>query len=70
MMEDAFDSGARADAQVRAVLGRVLAQRRSAETALDYVRELSPGVKATCWQLGGAGSSAATNGGWPPCSAR
>jgi len=50
-IDDAADSAARADAQVRAVLGRVLAQRRSAETALDYIRELSPGVKANCWQL-------------------
>jgi DDE superfamily endonuclease len=41
----------RVDAQVREVLGRVLAQRRSAGTALDYVRELSPGVKANCWAL-------------------
>jgi SRSO17 transposase len=50
-IEDAFDGGARADAQVRAVLGRVMAQRRSAGTALDYVRGLAPGVKATCWGL-------------------
>ncbi len=40
-----------ADAQVRAVLGRVMAQRRSAGTALDYVRALAPGVKANCWSL-------------------
>ncbi len=33
------------------MLGRVLAQRRSAGTALDYVRELAPGVKANCWGL-------------------
>jgi SRSO17 transposase len=33
------------------VLGRVLAQRRSAGTALDYVRGLAPGVKANCWSL-------------------
>ena len=50
-IEDAGDAGARADAQVRAVLGRVMAQRRSAGTALDYVRELAPGVKANCWGL-------------------
>jgi len=42
---------ARADAQVRAVLGRVMAQRRSAGTALDYIRGLAPGVKANCWGL-------------------
>ncbi len=40
-----------ADAQVRAVLGRVMAQRRSTGTALDYVRGLAPGVKADCWSL-------------------
>jgi hypothetical protein len=39
------------DAQVRAVLGRVLAQRRSIATALAYVEALSPVVKANCWQL-------------------
>ena len=39
------------DAQVREVLGRVLAQRRSAETAFAYVAGLAPGVKANCWAL-------------------
>ena len=34
-IEDVSGCSARADAQVRAVLGRVLAQRRSAGTALD-----------------------------------
>ena len=33
------------------MLKRVLAQRRSAGTALDYVRGLAPGVKANCWGL-------------------
>ncbi len=33
------------------MLGRVLAQRRSAGTALDYVRGLAPGVRANCWGL-------------------
>jgi SRSO17 transposase len=33
------------------VLGRVMAQRRSAGTALDYVRGLAPGVTANCWWL-------------------
>jgi SRSO17 transposase len=28
-----------------------MAQRRSAEAALDYVRGLAPGVKANCWSL-------------------
>jgi SRSO17 transposase len=41
----------RVDAQVRAVLGRVLAQQRSAGTAFEYVAGLSPGVKANCWAL-------------------
>ena len=50
-IEDAGDAGARADAQVRAVLGRMMAQRRSAGTALDYVRGLAPRVKANCWGL-------------------
>jgi hypothetical protein len=50
-IEDVSGCSARADAQVRAVLGRVLAQRRRVGTALDYVRELSPGVKANCWGL-------------------
>jgi hypothetical protein len=39
------------DAQVSAVLGRVMAQRRTVATAADYVRGLSAGVKANCWQL-------------------
>ena len=28
-----------------------MAQRRSAGTALEYARELAPGVKANCWAL-------------------
>jgi hypothetical protein len=49
------------DAQVRAVLGRVLAQRRSAGTALAYVAGLAPGVKANCWSLAeGPGTSRRT----------
>jgi SRSO17 transposase len=39
------------DAQVSAVLGRVMAQRRTVAAAADYVRGLSAGVKANCWQL-------------------
>ena len=42
---------ARVDAQVRAVLGRVLAQRRSVEVAFGYVTALAPGVKANCWAI-------------------
>ena len=41
----------RVDAQVREVLGRVLAQRRSAGTAMYYVEGLAPEVKANCWSL-------------------
>jgi SRSO17 transposase len=41
----------RVDAQVREVLSRVLAQRRSAGTAMSYVEGLAPGVKANCWSL-------------------
>jgi SRSO17 transposase len=50
-IEDVSACSARADAQVRAVLERVMVQRRSAGTALDYVRGLAPGVKANCWSL-------------------
>ena len=42
---------ARVDAQVRVVLGRVLAQRRSVEAAFGYVAALSPGTRANCWEL-------------------
>jgi SRSO17 transposase len=41
----------RVDAQVKVVLGRVLAQRRSAETAFGYVTALSPGTRANCWAV-------------------
>ena len=50
-IEDVAACTARADAQVRAVLVRVLAQRRSAEAAIGYVAALAPGVKANCWAL-------------------
>ena len=42
---------AQVDAQVRAVQGRVLAQRRSAEVAFAYVAALSPWTRANCWAL-------------------
>jgi SRSO17 transposase len=48
------------DAQVRAVVRRVMAQRRSAETAFSYVSELSPGTRANCWAL----AEAAGHEGW------
>lgn len=40
-----------ADAQLRAVLRGVMAQRRSASAALEYVTALASGVKANCWAL-------------------
>src|SRR5258707_6177956 len=50
-IEDAADCGDRADALVSAVLGRVLRQRRSVAAAMDYVRALSRGTRANCWEL-------------------
>ena len=58
--EDVSDSAARVDAQVRAVLGRVLAQRRSVEVAFGYVAALSLGTRANCWEL----AEAAGHEGW------
>ncbi len=48
---DVSEYSARVDAQVRAVLGRVLAQRRSVEVAFGYVTALAPGVRANCWAI-------------------
>jgi hypothetical protein len=59
-IEDVADCTARADAQVRAVLEGVMAQRRSAAAALDYVAALAPGVKANCWSL----AESAGHEGW------
>ncbi len=59
-IEDVAACAARVDAQVRAVLGGVMAQRRSAEVALDYVAALSPGTRANCWDL----AEAAGHEGW------
>jgi SRSO17 transposase len=50
-IEDVAECTARADAQVRAVLQTVMAQRRSASAAVDYVTALAAGVKANCWSL-------------------
>ena len=50
-IDDVADCTARVDAQVRAVLGRVLAQRRSVEVAFGYLSVLAPGVKANCWSV-------------------
>ncbi len=59
-VEDVAACAARVDAQVRVVLGRVLAQRRSAEVASGYVSALSPGTKANCWSI----AEAAGHEGW------
>ena len=59
-IDDITECEARADAQVRALLGRVLAQKRSVGVALDYVTALAPGTKANCWAL----AEAAGHEGW------
>jgi SRSO17 transposase len=59
-IEDVADCAARVDTQVRAVLGEVLAQRRSADVALDYLVALSPGTRANCWSL----AESAGHEGW------
>jgi SRSO17 transposase len=50
-IEDVADCAARADAQIKTVLGRVMAQRRSVEVAFAYVAALSPGTRANCWAI-------------------
>lgn len=50
-IEDVAVCTAGADAQVRAVLGRVMAQQRSVEVAFAYAAALSPGVRANCWSI-------------------
>jgi SRSO17 transposase len=50
-IEDAAECGERADGLVSAALGRVMRQRRSIAAALDYVRALSRGTRANCWDL-------------------
>jgi SRSO17 transposase len=59
-IEDVADCAAGVDTQVRAVLGEVLAQRRSADVALDYLAALSPGTRANCWSL----AESAGHEGW------
>jgi SRSO17 transposase len=59
-IEDVGACAAGVDAQVRAVLGRVMAQRRSVEVAFGYVSALSPGTKANCWSI----AEAAGHEGW------
>ena len=57
---DVADCVARADAQVRAVLGEVMAQCRSTAVASGYVAALSPGTRANCWSL----AESAGHEGW------
>ena len=57
---DVADCVARADAQVRAVLGEVMAQGRSTAVASGYVAALSPGTRANCWSL----AESAGHEGW------
>jgi SRSO17 transposase len=50
-IEDAAECGERADALVSGLLGRVMRQRRTVVTALDYIRALSRDTRANCWEL-------------------
>ena len=59
-IEDVADCTARADAQVKAVLRGVMAQRRSAAVASGYVAALSREVKANCWAI----AESAGHEGW------
>ena len=59
-IEDVAACAARVDAELRVVLGRVMAQRRSVEVAWAYLAALSPGVRANCWSL----AEAAGHEGW------
>jgi SRSO17 transposase len=59
-VEDVAGCAERVDARVRAVLGGVLAQRRSAAVAFDYVVALSPSARANCWSL----AESAGHQGW------
>ena len=59
-IEDVADGTARADAQVRSILRGVMAQRRSAAVAFDYVAGLSPETRANCWSM----AESAGHEGW------
>ena len=50
-IDDVWAWTASVDAQVRVVLGRVMAQRRSVEVAFGYLSALAPGIKANCWSV-------------------
>jgi SRSO17 transposase len=57
---DVADCTARVDTQVTAILGEVMAQRRSAMVALGYVAALSPSTRTNCWSL----AESAGHEGW------
>ncbi len=59
-IEDVADCAAQVDAQVKRLLGRVMAQRRSVEVAFAYAVALSPGTRANCWAI----AEAAGHEGW------
>lgn len=59
-IEDVADCASSVDTQVRAILGEVLAQQRSAAVAFDYVAALSPWTRANCWSL----AESAGHEGW------
>ena len=59
-VEDVADCTRAVDAHLRVVLGEVMAQRRSAGVALDYVAALSPTTRANCWSL----AESAGHEGW------
>ena len=50
-IEDTAECGERADALVRGLLARVMKQRRTLATAMDYVRGLSRETRANAWEL-------------------
>ena len=50
-IEDAAECGERADALIRGLLARAMRQRRTVETALEYIRVLSRDARANCWEL-------------------
>ena len=56
-IEDVAEYTARVDAQVRAVLQTVMAQRRSASAAVDYVTALASGGEGQLLVAGGVGWS-------------
>ena len=57
-LEDIGAGVARVDAQIQVLLGQMMAQRRSAQVAFDYLAGLSGSGKATCWALAEAAGHA------------